>query len=255
MTPEPITRWFEPPKPRVLAHRGLAIDAPENTMLAFEHAVRAGAGYLETDVHVSSDGAAVLAHDSTLARVAPGRTQRVADLSLAELRRVELGADQGFTTLGELLHAFPDVRLNVDVKTDAAVQATVDAVRRADAAERVLLTSFSDVRRRRLGAMVPGVATSAGRASVLRAHAASVTRNAELLRRAVAGARALQIPERIGRVRLFRPSLIDTAHAAGLEVHVWTVNDEADIRRLLALGVDGIVTDRADLALRIASES
>lgn len=239
----------------MLAHRGLAIDAPENTMLAFEHAVRAGADYLETDVHLSADGVAVLAHDPTLERVAVGRGERLADLALAELRRVDLGANQGFATLGELLHAFPRARLNIDVKTDAAVEATVEAVRRADAADRVLLTAFSDTRRRRLTAMVPGVATSAGRTSVLRAHAASVTRNGPLMRRAVSGAHALQIPERVGRMRLLSPALVDTAHAAGLEVHVWTVNEVADMRRLLALGVDGIVTDRADLALRVVSET
>ena len=97
----------------MLAHRGLAVDAPENTMLAFELAVRAGAEYLETDVHVSADGAAVLAHDPTLQRVAVGRVERVADLALAELRRVDLGAGQGFATLGELLHAFPDLDIVV----------------------------------------------------------------------------------------------------------------------------------------------
>lgn len=239
----------------MLAHRGLAVDAPENTMLAFELAVRAGAEYLETDVHVSADGAAVLAHDPTLQRVAVGRVERVADLALAELRRVDLGASQGFATLGELLHAFPGARLNIDVKTDAAVTATVEAVRRSDAADRVLLTAFSDTRRRRLASMLPGVAASAGRASVLRARAASVTRNAPLMRRAVAGAHALQIPERVGRVRLLSPALVETAHEAGLEIHVWTVNEEAEMRRLLALGIDGIVTDRADLALCVISET
>lgn len=238
----------------MLAHRGLAVDAPENTMLAFELAVRAGADYVETDVHVSADGVAVIAHDPTLKRVAIGRVDRVADLSAQELRRVDLGEGQRVATLEEALHAFPRTRFNIDVKTDAATEATVEVVRRADAADRVLLTAFSDARRRRLAAMVPGVATSAGRASVLRARAASVTRNAPLLRRAVAGAHALQIPERVGRMRLLSPGLIDTAHAAGIEVHVWTVNDEPDMRRLVALGVDGIVTDRADLALRVIAE-
>jgi glycerophosphoryl diester phosphodiesterase len=247
--------WFDPPTPRVLAHRGLALDAPENTMLAFEAAVRAGADYLETDVHVSADAVAVLAHDPTLKRVASGRLERVADLRHRDLARVDLGAGQGFAALDEALHAFPLARFNIDVKTDAAVEATADVVRRAGAADRVLLTAFSDARRRRLAAMVPGVATSAGRASVLRAHAASVARNAPLLRRAVAGAHALQIPERVGRMRLLSPALIDTAHAAGVEVHVWTVNEEADMRRLLALGIDGIVTDRADIALRVVAET
>lgn len=238
----------------MLAHRGLAVDAPENTMLAFELAVRAGADYVETDVHVSADGVAVIAHDPTLKRVAIGRVDRVADLSAQELRRVDLGEGQRVATLEEALHAFPRTRFNIDVKTDAATEATVEVVRRADAADRVLLTAFSDARRRCLAAMVPGVATSAGRASVLRARAASVTRNAPLLRRAVAGAHALQIPERVGRMRLLSLGLIDTAHAAGIEVHVWTVNDEPDMRRLVALGVDGIVTDRADLALRVIAE-
>ncbi|MGR2751777.1 glycerophosphodiester phosphodiesterase [Agromyces arachidis] len=247
------SRWFAPPTPRVLAHRGLAIEAPENTMPAFEHAVRIGAGYLETDVHVSADGVAVLTHDPTLERVAAGRSERVADLPMALLRDVDLGGRTGFATLGELLHAFPGVRLNIDVKTDAAVVATVEAVRRAGATDRVLLTAFSDARRKRLAAMVPGVATSAGRASVLRARAASVTRSPQVLRRAAAGAHALQIPERVGRVRLLSPALLETAHLAGIEIHVWTVNEEAEMRRLLALGVDGIVTDRADLALRVTS--
>jgi glycerophosphoryl diester phosphodiesterase len=246
--------WFEPPAPRVLAHRGLALEAPENTLAAFEAAVRAGARYLETDIHASADGAAVLAHDPTLRRVA-GRPESVTDLPLATLRRVDLGGGHGFGTLDDLLHAFPEARLNIDVKTDAAVAATIESVRRADAAHRVLLTAFSDARRRRLATSVPGAATSAGRASVLRAVAASRTRSAGAMRRGVAGALALQIPERVGRLRLLSSALLETAHAADLEVHVWTVNDEADMRRLLALGVDGLVTDRADLALRVVSGS
>lgn len=248
------SRWFDPPTPRVLAHRGLALEAPENTLAAFEHAVRVGAAYLETDVHLSADGVAVLAHDPTLDRVA-GRRDTVASLPMEELRHVDLGGGHGYGTLEELLHAFPDARLNIDVKTDAAVPATIEAIRRAGAADRVLLTSFSDARRRRLVAALPDVATSAGRASVLRARAASGTRSPALMRRATAGLGALQIPERVGRMVLLSPALIAAAHAAGVEVHVWTVNDEDDMRRLLALGVDGLVTDRADLALRIASGS
>ncbi|GAA1057349.1 glycerophosphoryl diester phosphodiesterase [Agromyces luteolus] len=244
--------WFDPPAPRVLAHRGLALEAPENTLAAFEAAIRAGARYLETDIHPSADGAAVLAHDPTLRRVA-GRPEAVSDLSIDELRAVDLGGGHGFGTLDELLHAFPEARLNIDVKTDAAAAPTIESVRRAGAAGRVLLTAFSDARRRRLAAAVPDSVTSAGRASVLRALAASRSRSASAMRRGVAGARALQIPERVGRLRILSSALLETAHAAGLEVHVWTVNDEEDMRRLLALGVDGLVTDRADLALRVVA--
>lgn len=247
------SRWFEPPRPRVLAHRGLAIDVPENTLAAFERAVRAGAMYLETDVRMSLDGAAVLAHDATLKRVA-GRPEAVGALAMSALREVDLGGGHGFGTLDELLHAFPEARLNIDVKTDAAVPAAIEAIRRANATDRVLLTSFADARRRRLLAALPEAATSAGRASVLRARAASVTGNRALMRRATSGLGALQIPERVGRMALLSPALITAAHAAGVEVHIWTVNDEADMRRLLALGVDGLVTDRVDLALKVVSE-
>ncbi|WP_353827540.1 glycerophosphodiester phosphodiesterase [Agromyces sp. SYSU T0242] len=244
--------WFAPGRPRVLAHRGLALEVPENTLAAFEAAVRAGARYLETDVRRSADGAAVLAHDVSLDRVA-GRPDAVSDLPLAELRRMDLGGGHGFATLDELLHAFPDARLNVDVKSDDAVTATVAAVERAGALDRVLLTAFSDRRRHVLTDALPDVATSAGRTSVIRAAAAAVTRSPALLRRAVAGAHALQIPERVGAVRLLSRALLDTAHAAGVEVHVWTVNDPDEMRRLLSMGVDGLVTDRADLALGIAA--
>ncbi len=244
--------YFDPPGPRVLAHRGLALDAPENTLLAFARAVAAGAVYVETDVHVSADGVAVIAHDPTLDRVA-GRPVAVADLSLAELERVDLGAGQGFTTLAEALHQFPAVRFNIDVKADAAADATVDAVERTGALQRVLLTSFSDRRRRRLAARLPGVATSVGSSGVIRSRVAAAGRSRSLFVRALADAGALQIPERLGAFRVLSPALVLAAHRAGVEVHVWTVNDPGDMARLLDLGVDGLVTDRADLALAVVA--
>jgi glycerophosphoryl diester phosphodiesterase len=245
-----LSDYFGPPAPRVLAHRGLAVDAPENTLLAFDRAVAVGARYLETDVHVSADGVAVIAHDPRLARVA-GRPEAVADLAVAELERVDLGSSQGFATLAEALHQFPELRFNIDVKTDAAVDATVSAIEHTGARQRVLLTSFSDRRRRRIATRLPGVATSVGSAGVVRSRLATAVRNRSLFLRALAGAGALQIPERVGRIRLVSPALIAAAHAVGAEVHVWTVNDPGDMERLLDLGVDGLVTDRADLALAL----
>ncbi|WP_350349921.1 glycerophosphodiester phosphodiesterase family protein [Agromyces sp. G08B096] len=240
--------YFEPASPRVLAHRGLALEAPENTLPAFEAARAVGAEYVETDVHLSRDGVAAIAHDPTLARVA-GDEVPVSALTMDELRAVDLGAGAGFATLEEALDAFPTLRFNIDVKVEAAVEATVAAVRRTGSAGRVLLTSFSDRRRRRLATAVPGVATSAGRGGVVRAVFAAPLGRKGAMVRALAGAQALQVPERAGALRVVTPPLIALAHAAGAEVHVWTVNDPDDMRRLLALGVDGLVTDRADLAL------
>jgi len=247
------TGYFEGERPRVLAHRGLALEAPENTLLAFAKAVAIGVTHVETDVHVSHDGVAVIAHDPTLERVA-ARPVRVEQLTMPELRRVELGEGQGFASLAEALDGFGETRFNIDVKTEAAVAPTIEAVRRTRAADRVLLTSFSERRRLRLAAAIPGVATSAGGSGVLAARSAALSGNRALLRRALRGARALQIPERANGIRLVTPRFLRALHEVDVEVHVWTVNDPIDMRRLLALGVDGLVTDRADIALELLAE-
>jgi glycerophosphoryl diester phosphodiesterase len=247
------TAYFEGEPPRVLAHRGLALEAPENTLLAFAKAVAIGVTHVETDVHVSHDGVAVIAHDPSLERVA-ARPVRVDQLTMPELRRVELGEGQGFASLVEALDGFGETRFNIDVKTEGAVAPTIEAVLRTRAADRVLLTSFSERRRLRLAAAIPGVATSAGGSGVLAACSAALSGNRALLRRALRGARALQIPERANGIRLVTPRFLRALHELGVELHVWTVNDPIDMRRLLALGVDGLVTDRADIALELLAE-
>jgi glycerophosphoryl diester phosphodiesterase len=243
-----VSTFFDPARPRVLAHRGLALEAPENTLLAFAKAAATGAAYIETDVHVSSDGVAVVSHDPSLARVA-ARKIAVAQLSMAELRRVDLGHGQGLVSLEEALDAFPDLRFNVDVKVEGAVAPTVAAIRRTLAASRVLLTSFSEGRRLRLAALVPDAVTSAGRAGVIRSRLTSLRGSRSRLTQNLRGAAALQVPERVGSVRLVTARFVELVHDAGAEVHVWTVNDPADMERLLDLGVDGLVTDRADVAI------
>ncbi|HET8778434.1 MAG TPA: glycerophosphodiester phosphodiesterase family protein [Agromyces sp.] len=241
--------YFDPPRPRVLAHRGLALEAPENTLLAFAKAAAVGALHIETDVNVSSDGVAVVSHDPTLKRTA-GRDLDVAELTMAELRRIDLGEGQGFASLEEALDAFPDLRFNIDVKVEGAIVPTADALERTRSASRVLLTSFSDARTRRVRALVPDAVTSAGRAGVIHARLSTAGR----MQRAMRGAHALQIPERIGRTTLVTARFVAAVQRAGAEVHVWTVNEPADMTRLLELGVDGLVTDRADLAIPLIAD-
>jgi glycerophosphoryl diester phosphodiesterase len=240
--------FFSPASPRVFAHRGLALEAPENTMLAFLKALSIGVDYLETDVHASSDGIAVIAHDETLSRVAD-RPVRVDHLTMAELRRVNLGEGQSFVTLAEVLDAFPDARFNIDIKSDAAMEPTVEAILEAGAVKRVLIASFDD--RRRLAAVkrLPGVATSASRGASGQAIAAARLGVLPAVRRALRGVDAVQLPDKVKGVRIITPRLVSLMHSAGVEVHVWTINDVPTMERLLAMGVDGIVTDRADLAL------
>jgi glycerophosphoryl diester phosphodiesterase len=168
---------------------------------------------------------------------------------MAELRRVDLGHGQGLVSLEEALDAFPDLRFNVDVKVEGAVAPTVAAIRRTLAASRVLLTSFSEGRRLRLAALVPDAVTSAGRAGVIRSRLTSLRGSRSRLTQNLRGAAALQVPERVGSVRLVTARFVELVHDAGAEVHVWTVNDPADMERLLDLGVDGLVTDRADVAI------
>lgn len=236
--------YLDPPLPRILAHRGLALRAPENTIPAFRAAADAGAGYLETDVRLTRDGVAVLAHDPTFAAV-EGRVGEIASSTASELARVDLGGT-GFVALEDALAAFPHERFNIDVKVDDAVPATVEAIRNAGAIDRVLLASFSEARRRRLARELPGVATSPGRNGVIRVLAAAAVPSAAAMRAALAGAQALQAPTRVITRRLVR-----AVHAAGAEVHAWTVNDPVTMRRLLDLGVDGLVTDRCDVAVEV----
>jgi glycerophosphoryl diester phosphodiesterase len=244
--------YFAPARPRVLAHRGFALEAPENTLLAFAHALALGVTHLETDVHASADGVAVIAHDPILDRVA-GQQGRVEALTVRELAKLNLGDDQYMPTLAEALEAFPEARFNIDLKVSEAVEPTVTAIRDAGAQGRVLLTSFSESRRRRAMRLLPGVATSASGPRFAAALVASVLRGGPAVRLALRGLHAVQIPVRTLGLTTVTPARIGAFHAAGVEVHVWTINDATQMRELLAFGVDGLVTDRADLALQVIS--
>jgi glycerophosphoryl diester phosphodiesterase len=225
----------------------------ENTAAAFAAAHAAGAEFIETDCRVTADGDVVLFHDETLERLLgdPRPVDEVRTFELAEL----LAPHGGLQTVSDALTGFPEIRFNIDVKTDAAVDPIGPAV--APHAHRVLLTSFSDARRRRSvdsvvaagAAMRP--ATSAGRSTIIALRLLSMVRLSPA--RVLRDVDAVQIPERQGPIHLFTPSLVRAAQRAGVEVHVWTVNDPDDMRRLVAAGADGIVTDRADIAVKALS--
>jgi len=228
----------------------LAIDAPENTLLAFAKALAAGATHLETDVHASADGVAILSHDPDLFRLT-GRHVRIDQLTAAELGRIDLGEGQNFATLAAALDAFPDARFNIDVKAAAAALPTVEAIRKARAEQRVLIGSFSNARRLAVVRRLPGVATSASSRGAVVATWAAAFGLSPLTRWALRGVQAVQLPNRILGVRTTSRRVIAAYHSADVEVHLWTINDPGVMKRLLDAGVDGIVTDRADLALQV----
>lgn len=251
--------WFQGiALPRVLAHRGLVTPADaadgivENSFAAVAAAHSAGARYVESDCHLTADGVVVLFHDDDLSRVT-GDPRKVADVTSSELEAL-MSERGGLITLSQALDAFPTVRFNLDVK--AADAATAVGTEVAAHGARVLVTSFSDARRRAalVAAQAAGrgirPATSAGSATVARLLAAVASRSDRLVTRALAGVDAVQVPERQGRLRVVTPRLIAAAHRHGVEVHVWTVNDPDDMRRLIAMSVDGIVTDHTDIALK-----
>lgn len=248
--------FFAPAKPRVFAHRGLATEAPENTPLAFAKALAAGVEYIETDVQASADGVAIISHDADLKRLT-GRAVPVGQLTREELAKVDLGEGQAYVSLAEALDGFPDVRFNIDVKTRSAAEAAARAILDAGASHRVLVTSFDDATRKATVAALGGadaVATSASPRGVILALIGARLGLGFLVRAALRDVDAVQVPERRGPLRVVTPRFITAVHRAGAEVHVWVVNDEDRMRRLIARGVDGIVSDRADLAVRVVKD-
>jgi glycerophosphoryl diester phosphodiesterase len=238
----------------VLAHRGFVLGgSPENTLLSFENAIALGITHLETDVHASRDGIAIIAHDPDLLRVA-GRKTSIADLNFAELREIDLGHGQTFISLSDALKRFPATFFNIDIKVARAVKPTIDAITATGATHRVLITSFAERRRRAATDALPGVATSASARIVLLALAFALLRLRPLTRLALKKVDALQVPTKIFRINVANARIIDAVHDAGCEIHFWTINNAAEMSRLLKFGADGLITDRANLALAVIAE-
>lgn len=241
-----------------MAHRGFSLGGLENSMAAFRAAVDLGFGHLETDVHTTADGVLVLFHDETLDRLTEVRG-RIADLPAAAVARARIGGTEPILRFDELVAAFPDVRLNIDVKDWNSVATLASAIERHGLHDRVLVASFSDRRRRAvLKQLSRPAASSAGTVSnavfVLLGPALPDRLMALVVRRALQGVHALQVPVRYGAVPVVTAGFVRRAHRHGLQVHVWTVNEAAEMHRLLDLGVDGIVTDRADLLKAVLQE-
>ena len=232
-----------------LAHRGGALlpqnVGHENTMVAFHNAVDLGYRYLETDVHVTSDGHLVAFHDSTLDRVTD-RTGRIAELTLDQVREASIGTEQ-VPTLQELLEAFPQVNINIDIKASGAEKPLASLLRHHAAEKRVCVGSFSQTRLHRFRLASGGrVATSCGPVGVSAGVLAARLGHGP----APIGA-AFQVPirhELAGRtVQVVTPEFIRRAHAWGKQVHVWTIDDPHQMDELIDWGVDGLVSDRPDL--------
>ena len=244
------SRFFDGAPPRVIAHRGLAVRSAENTLDAFRAALQAGADIIETDVHASADGVAVICHDDDLTRIA-GIERPVEQLTWARLSELELVGGGRLATLAEALAAFPEARFNIDIKTDAALRPAIDAIRDARAEPRVLVTAFQQRRRRRAVRALHGAATSASTPGVVLSLIGARLHLAPLVRIGLRHVDAVQVPRRRSGLTVVSPAYLRAVHDAGREVHVWTVNDPEEMTELVRLGVDGIVTDRCNLLIDV----
>jgi glycerophosphoryl diester phosphodiesterase len=254
----------EGPGVQVIAHRGGAGLRPEETLEAFDHAVRLGADVLDLDARVTADGAIVCLHDATVDRTTDG-SGPVAALALAELRRLDAGyrwtQDGGRTfpyrgkglqvpTLAEVLKRHARLRMVIEMKvrTPDFAQSLCSLVRDAGMAQRVLVASFDHATLDAFRQACPEVATSMSQRE------AQIFWLLARLRLAAASspdAVALQVPERFAGVEVLTPALLAAARSRNLRVHAWTINDDEAMRRLIALGVDGIMTDRPDRLQRL----
>ncbi|MDD9349533.1 MULTISPECIES: glycerophosphodiester phosphodiesterase [unclassified Mumia] len=242
-----VPPFLASPKPLAYAHRGGAHYGPnlgiENSLAAFENAVRLGYTYLETDARVSSDGVVFAFHDASLDRTTDHRGE-LARLPASTIERAQIGGREPVPLLREVLDAFPDVHVNIDVKEMAAVAPTLRVIDDARAGERVCIASFSHRRLSRVRALAPYLATSASPPEIARM-SVRPWRVLPWLRRL--GASCVQVPTRQGWLSIVTPRFVETAHDLGLEVHVWTIDDPDDMNHLLDLGVDGLMSDRIDV--------
>jgi glycerophosphoryl diester phosphodiesterase len=257
--------YLDLPSPWLVAHRGGSALAPENTLAAFDRAAVLGADAIETDVRLSADGVVMVFHDEDTVRLtgAPGTIEGRTAAEIAALDAAfSFTPDGGATfplrgagvtvpSLGEALRRYPRMRFSVDAKgpEPALADALARVVQEARAEDRVCVGSFFDAQAERLGALLPGVCRflpeQAATQHVLAAKAGAAPVGLP------AGYDLAGLPARMGDLTVVDPPVVEHFHRLGIPVHVWTVDDEEEMRALLAIGVDGIVSDRPDVLARV----
>lgn len=246
------------------AHRGGGGRWPENTLHAFQQAAALGVDVLETDIHATADGVIVISHNPTVDETTDGQGP-ISGMTLAQLKQLDAGyrwtndggktfpfRGQGITipTFEETALALPRLRINVDIKQNqpSIVEPFIQLLRRLNCQERVMVGSFHDQELAKFRRDCPEVGTSAGVAETRLFFFLSLVGLTGLLRPVY---KAFQVPEYAENFHLVTPRFIRAAHALGIEVHVWTVDDSQDMQRLMAWGVDGLITDYPDRLMAI----
>ena len=248
--------FLDHPRPIAFAHRGGAAHAPENSWTAFEHAVKLGYVYLETDARATSDGKLMAFHDRNLDRVTDAEGP-INMKSYREIAALRVGGSEPIPLIEDLLAAWPGTRFNIDLKDEAGIPLLPSVLRRTDAWDRVCVTSFSGARlriARKLFNRPVCMTTSPAAIAAVRCSIGAVRTQGpptQLLARRLSrtDARCAQVPGRVAT-----SSFVRRAHALGLDVHVWTINDRAEMIRFLDLGADGIMTDDIEMLRAVLIE-
>jgi glycerophosphoryl diester phosphodiesterase len=248
--------YFDGPYPRAYAHRGWHVDdlaGCENTRAAFVRAADEGLGYVELDVHASADGVPMVHHDPTLDRTTDG-TGRIDALPADAVTEAKVGGREAVPRLADVLRAVPGVRVTIELKSDAVVGPTLDVLDELDAWDRVCLGAFDESRPATARALAgPRLCTSLGQRGVIglrgRAWAGAVPGLAGVAGAVLPAVDGLlaQVPVGFGPITVVDRRFVRAAHDLGREVHVWTVDEPAEMNRLLDLGVDGLLSDRPDV--------
>ena len=263
---EPIAdhKYFNPDGFMVIAHRGGRSLGPESTLFTFQRAADLGVDVLEIDIHSTKDGNLVVIHDDTVNRTTDGKGA-VINFTLAELKKLDAGyrwsPDSGRTypmrgkgltipSLAEVFAAFPKMRINIEIKEPAPEVTAVlcDLIREHQKIDHVMIASFDASQLKRFRSQCPQVATSVGTREAVLFYGLQW---AYLDNIYSPPAHAVQVPNRYGSTQIVTPRFLKAAHARNMRVHVWTVNDTAQMRQLINLGVDGIMTDYPEKLLRL----
>jgi glycerophosphoryl diester phosphodiesterase len=260
MTGAPSYSFFSDPPPRIAGHRGAAGTMPENTLESFRRALEEGATFVEMDVHATRDGEIVIIHDDTVQRTTDG-AGAVREMGLAELKQLDAGfrftADRGAThpfrgrgiqvpTLREFFSDFPQARATLEIKelSAPATETLFDLVEEFDNARQVLVAAEDDTMMNAARAVIRGRGLPVATGFSLGEIGAFMTAlwTGQTLPPEVPG-QALQIPRLYQGTALVTPASVAAAHGLGVEIHVWTINEVDQMKELLTLGVDGIITD------------
>ena len=240
--------FLDSPRPHAFAHRGGAAHAPENSWTAFEHAVKLGYTYLETDARATGDGKLMAFHDRTLDRVTDG-SGPIGSRTYREVSALRVADSEPIPLIEDLLGAWPDARFNIDLKDEPGIALLADVLRRTNAWDRVCVTSFSGSRLRTARGLLDRPVCMATSPAVIAAVRCTIGAAAPERQTGLLGRRLAQWHVCCAQVpgKLASASFVRRAHALGLDVHAWTINGRAEMNRLLDLGADGIMTD--DIAM------